>query len=104
MIQRHSSRVVYYNTALNPNGPPIDSLWDLTREEWKGRTLLPSPLEDGLMANFMQTILHNPEAMEAAYKKEFGSDIEYSKGVLKAVKKIHSSRNQLPLWNGCTGF
>jgi len=87
LIQRHSSRVVYYNTALNPNGPPIDSLWDLTREEWKGRTLLPSPLEDGLMANFMQTILHNPEAMEAAYKTEFGSDIEYSKGVLKAVKK-----------------
>ena len=39
------------------------------------------------MANFMQTILHNPEAMEAAYKTEFGSDIEYSKGVLKAVKK-----------------
>lgn len=87
LVQRHSSRVVYYNTALNPNGPPIDTLWDLTREEWKGRTLLPSPLEDGLSANFIQTILHNSDAMEAAYKKEFGKDIEYSKGVLKAVKK-----------------
>ena len=87
LVQRHSSRVVYYNTALNPNGPPIDSLWDLTREEWKGRTLLPSPLEDGLSANFMQTILLNSDAMEAAYKEEFGKDVEYSKAVLKAVKK-----------------
>ena len=78
---------MYYNTALNPNGPPIDSLWDLTREEWKGRTLLPSPLEDGISANFMQTILLNSDAMEAAYKEEFGKDVEYSKAVLKAVKK-----------------
>lgn len=38
LVQRHSSRVVYYNTALNPSGAPIDSIWDLTREEWKGRT------------------------------------------------------------------
>ena len=48
LIQRHSSRVVYYNTALNPNGAPINSIWDLTRKEWKGRTLLPSPLEDSI--------------------------------------------------------
>ena len=52
LIQRHSSRIVYYNTAIHPDGAPIDSLWDMTREEWKGRTLLPSPLEDSLSANF----------------------------------------------------
>ena len=100
LVQRHSSRVVYYNTALNPNGPPIDSLWDLTREEWKGRTLLPSPLEDGISANFMQTILLNSDAMEAAYKEEFGKDVEYSKAVLKAVKRILLSINQRLRWNG----
>ncbi|MBC8158588.1 MAG: ABC transporter substrate-binding protein [Alphaproteobacteria bacterium] len=87
LVQRHSSRVVYYNSALNPDGPPIDSLWDLTREEWKGRTLLPSPLEDGLSANFFQTILLHADEMAAAYKKEFGEEIKYSKAVLKAVKK-----------------
>ena len=115
LVQRHSSRVVYYNTALNPNGPPIDSLWDLTREEWKGRTLLPSPLEDGLSANFMQTILLNSDAMEAAYKEEFGKDIEYSKAVLKAVKKnplidkptasmvwLHRFLNNEPVFQGST--
>ncbi|MVO18229.1 ABC transporter substrate-binding protein [Parasedimentitalea huanghaiensis] len=86
LIQRHSSRVVYYNTALNPDGAPIDSLWDLTRDEWKGRTLLPSPLEDSLSANFIQTVLHNAEEMAAAYEREFGEPITYSEGVLEAVE------------------
>ncbi|WP_112322856.1 ABC transporter substrate-binding protein [Oceanibium sediminis] len=85
LVQRHSSRVIYYNTALNPDGPPIDSLWDLTREEWAGRTLLPSPLEDGLSANFMQTILHNPDEMAAAYEREFGEPITYSEDVMEMV-------------------
>lgn len=87
LIQRHSSRIVYYNTALNPDGAPIDSLWDLTREEWKGRTLLPSPLEDGLSANFIQTILHNPDEMAAAYEREFGEAINYSEDVLEVVEE-----------------
>jgi iron(III) transport system substrate-binding protein len=85
LIQRHSSRVVYYNTELNPDGAPIDSLWDLTTEEWSGRTLLPSPLEDGLSANFMQTILQNSGEMAAAYEREFGEPITYSEDVLEAV-------------------
>lgn len=85
LIQRHSSRVVYYNTELNPDGAPIDSLWDLTTEEWTGRTLLPSPLEDGLSANFMQTILQNSDEMAAAYEREFGEAITYSESVLEAV-------------------
>ena len=85
LIQHHSSRIVYYNTAIHPDGAPIDSLWDMTREEWKGRTLLPSPLEDSLSANFFQTILHNSDAMAAAYKREFGEDINFSEDVLEAV-------------------
>lgn len=85
LIQRHSSRVVYYTTALNPDGAPIDSLGDLTTEEWTGRTLLPSRLEDGLSANFMQTVLQNSNEMAAAYEREFGEPIAYSEEVLEAV-------------------
>ena len=88
LIQRHSSRIVYYNTVLNPNGAPINSIWDMTRKEWSGRTLLPSPLEDSLSANFIQTILANPEDMAAAYQREFGEPIIYSKAVIKAVESI----------------
>jgi len=88
LIQRHSSRIVYYNTMLNPNGAPINSLWDMTREEWSGRTLLPSPLEDSLSANFIQTILANPEDMAAAYQREFGEPLSYSEAVIEAVENI----------------
>ena len=88
LIQRHSSRIVYYNTMLNPNGAPINSLWDMTREEWSGRTLLPSPLEDSLSANFIQTILANPEDMAAAYQREFGEPVSYSEAVIEAVENI----------------
>ena len=88
LIQRHSSRIVYYNTALNPDGAPINSLWDMTREEWSGRTLLPSPLEDSLSANFFQTILANPDDMATAYEREFGEPISYSEAVLEAVEDI----------------
>ena len=87
LIQRHSSRIVYYNTAVHPDGAPIDSLWDMTREEWKGRVLLPSPLEDGLSANFMQTVLNNSDEMAAAYQREFGEEISYSEDVIEAVEE-----------------
>ena len=87
LIQRHSSRIVYYNTAVHPDGAPIDSLWDMTRDEWKGRVLLPSPLEDSLSANFIQTVLNNSDEMAAAYKREFGEDITFSEDVLEAVEE-----------------
>ena len=87
LIQRHSSRVIYYNTALNPDGAPIDSIWDLTREEWKGRVLLPSPLEDGLSANFIQTILHNADEMAAAYEREFGEPVTFSEDVVEVAEE-----------------
>jgi iron(III) transport system substrate-binding protein len=85
LIQRHSSRVVYYNPELNPDGAPIDSLWDLTNADWTGRTLLPSPLEDGLSANFIQTVLQNSDEMAAAYEREYGEPITYSEDVLETV-------------------
>ena len=38
-------------------------LWDLTREEWKGRLLMPNPLESSVQANVIQTILQHPGEM-----------------------------------------
>lgn len=43
LIQRWSSRILIYNKVKHPDGPPIDSLWDLTRAEWKGRVQMPNP-------------------------------------------------------------
>lgn len=88
LIQRWSSRVVFYNSNRNAAGSPIDSFWDLTRNEWKGNVLLLDPLSSSFDANMIQTILSNPEAMKAAYEKEFGKPVTFSKKLIKAVKEL----------------
>jgi iron(III) transport system substrate-binding protein len=87
LVQRWSSRVLFYNKAKYPDGAPIDNLWDLTRKEWKKKLLMPSPLEGSVQANVLQTILQHPDKMAAAYKAEFGEKVKYSKGLKKALKK-----------------
>jgi iron(III) transport system substrate-binding protein len=87
LVQRWSSRIIIYNAAKNPNGAPIDNLWDLTKPEWKSRVLMPNPAENSVQANAIQTILQQSDAMAEAYKEEFGEDVSYSKAVVKAVKK-----------------
>jgi len=83
LVQRWSSRAVIYNAALNPDGPPINSLWDLTRPEWKSKILTPDPLS-GVQADAYQTIINHPEEMAAAYEREFGEPIVLSSGVKDA--------------------
>jgi len=87
LVQRWSSRVLFYNGTKYPGGAPIDSLWDLTRKEWKGRFLMPNPLESAVQANVIQTILAHPKEMAAEYKRKFGKPIKFSKKVKKATKK-----------------
>jgi iron(III) transport system substrate-binding protein len=87
LVQRWSSRIIFYNATKHNKGAPIDNLWDLTRKEWGGRVLMPNPLESSVQANVIQTILQHPDEMAAAYKAEFGDDIKYSEKLLKAVKK-----------------
>lgn len=86
LVQRWSSRVLIYNTALNPDGPPIDNLWDFTRKEWKERILTPDFMS-GVMGAVYQTILQHPDEMAAAYQKEFGKPITLSPGIMNASEE-----------------
>ena len=83
LVQRWSSRVFIYNTALHPDGPPVDNIWDLTRKEWKNKVMTPAPTGSA-MANTFQTILRRPDDMAAAYQREFGKPIELSPGMKNA--------------------
>jgi iron(III) transport system substrate-binding protein len=87
LVQRWTSRIIIYNSVKHPDGPPIDTLWDLTKKEWSGRFLLSNPLENSIQANIMQTILQHPEAMAKAHQTEFGEPVKYSAKLLKALKK-----------------
>ena len=83
VVQRWSSRVLIYNALQNPDGPPIDSLWDLTRPEWKGMVLTPDPIS-GVQGAVYQTIINHPDEMAAAYEREFGEPIVLSDGIKDA--------------------
>jgi len=76
-------KLVFYNTEANDKDP-IDSWWDLTRPEWKGRIMLTNPqaaIETlGLFCSFVQ----NAQEMAADYKREFGQDIVLSPGMANA--------------------
>jgi iron(III) transport system substrate-binding protein len=76
-------KTVFYNTEVNDKDP-IDSWWDLTRPEWKGRIMMTNPqaaIETlGLFCSFVQ----NATEMAADYKREFGSDIVLSPGIANA--------------------
>ncbi len=76
-------KLVFYNTEVWQKAP-IDSWWDLTRPEWKGKIMLTNPMAAietlGLFCSF---VMHADE-MAASYKQEFGEAIKLSPGVENA--------------------
>lgn len=73
---------VFYNNETYADGAPIDSLWDLTRPEWKGRVMLQNPL-DNLSRSSWSANLCLPESaalLEASYEEEFGEKLALSDG------------------------
>ncbi|MCR9237834.1 MAG: ABC transporter substrate-binding protein [Alphaproteobacteria bacterium] len=76
LAQRLSTKVLMYNEEANPNGAPIDSLWDLTREEWAGRVVMVDPLQRGDYLDLMTEIVLRSDEMAAAYEAEFGQPID----------------------------
>lgn len=64
----------YYNPEVYGE-MPIDSWWDLTRPEWKGKfTLLDPTGEPGILVLFA-AMMQQEEEFAADYKREFGEDI-----------------------------
>lgn len=88
LVHRWSSRVLIYNSAEHPDGPPFDNLWDLTREEWKGRVLTPDPLSSAVQTAVYQTIIAHGDEMAAAYEAEFGEPLVISEAVTEAIAEI----------------
>lgn len=65
---------LYYNEEIYSESP-VDSWWDLTRPEWKGKVILTSPLDNiSYMAQFT-AFTQNADALAADYEREFGEPI-----------------------------
>ena len=78
LAQRLSTKVLMYNEEANPDGAPVDNLWELTTEEWTGRVVMVDPLQRGDYLDLMTEIVLQSEAMEEAYEASFGQPITLS--------------------------
>lgn len=76
LVHRLSTKVLMYNEAAYPDGPPVDSLWDLTRPEWEGKVIIVDPLQRGDYLDLMTEIVLRADEMAAAYEAEFGQPIK----------------------------
>jgi len=83
LAQTLESKVVFYNFETYPEAP-VDSLWDLTRPEWKGLVQMKDPLQAAENMNFLQTVVQHADDMAAAYEEEFGEPITLSSGIENA--------------------
>ncbi len=87
LAQRLSTKVLMYNEEANPDGAPVDSLWDLTRDEWAGRVVMVDPLQRGDYLDLMTEIVLRSDEMAAAYEAEFGEVIDLD-GAANAGEKF----------------
>ena len=73
-----SMDVLVYNTEANPQ-PPVKSLWDLTKPEWKGKVQFPDPTKMTEFIEYLSTIVQHGDEMAKEYEKVFGQPIKLSK-------------------------
>lgn len=72
LVHSLESKVVFYNFAAFPEGCPIDTLWDLTKPEFKGRVQMKDPMLTEENMVFLAMLVQHADEMAAAYEREFG--------------------------------
>lgn len=76
LAQRLSTKVLMYNEESNPDGAPIDNLWALTTDDWRGRVVMVDPLQRGDYLDLMTEIVLRADEMTTAYEAHFGQAID----------------------------
>ena len=79
LLQSVEAKVIFYNTEVNASSP-VDSLWDFTRPEWKGRFQMKDPMAAAENMTLFVMAVKYADDMAAAYQKEFGTKLVLSPG------------------------
>lgn len=66
---------IFYNTEVYP-ASPIDSWWDLTRDEYKGKLIIRNPIENSETMGLFLSFVSHPDEMAQSYRQEFGKELE----------------------------
>jgi iron(III) transport system substrate-binding protein len=76
LIQRVTGLTIFYNGHTWPRKPPVDSWWDITRPEWKGRLVLSDPRAWPSANQMCTTVVLNAEEMAKDYERVFGKPLK----------------------------
>jgi iron(III) transport system substrate-binding protein len=79
LVHHVSLDVLVYNTEVNKQSP-VQSLWDLTKPEWKSRVLFPDPIKMPEFTEVLATLVQHSDEMAKEHQKVFGKPIQLSKG------------------------
>ena len=88
LAHRLSTKVLMYNEEANPDGPPVDNLWALTTEDWRGRVVMVDPSTRGDYLDLLTEIVLQSDAMAEAYEAQFGQAIALDDGIANAGEQF----------------
>lgn len=91
-----SSRHFAYNSEAYSE-QPIESLWELTMPEWRGRIVLGDPRLDGSTLDFFTMVVVKADEMAAEYERVFGEPIKLTtpNAGYEWIKRLFANRPQL---------
>ncbi len=77
----------FYSSALYDEAP-VDSWWDLTKDEWRGNLLMQNPISNRNYTAVFTSFLQHAEELEADYERVFGEPITYTSGRENAAYEL----------------
>jgi iron(III) transport system substrate-binding protein len=72
LLAHHWSAVTLVVRAALSESSQLDTWWDLTRPEWRGRVVMPDPTIDERTLYWLTTVAQHGDEMAAAYQREQG--------------------------------
>ena len=64
----------YVGEGAPASAVPVNTWWDLTRPEWRGRVVLPDPRYNERMTYLLITMVQHSQDLADAYRVEFGAE------------------------------
>jgi iron(III) transport system substrate-binding protein len=81
LVRINEAIVFFYNKEAYPDAPPIENIWELTTEKWRGKVILKNPLESESVFMGICTLVEHADEMAAAYRRFAGKKLELSPDV-----------------------
>jgi len=84
LLVHHASVDAFIYNNEKMSAPPVKSMWDLTKKEWKGRFIFPDLQKMSEFTEVLAAVVMHSDEMAAEYQKVFGRKITLSPGVENA--------------------